>query len=176
VALSTLRLEDFVRDVPDFPEPGVVFRDLTPLLASGPLLNSCVEQLAGHFAAAGVDKVVGIEARGFIIATPVALRLGTGFVPVRKAGKLPWRSRAVEYELEYGSASLEIHEDALAPGERVLVIDDVLATGGTAEATMRLVEGLGAQTVGFGCVVELDGLRGRQRLGECDIISLVHCG
>jgi adenine phosphoribosyltransferase len=134
---------------------------------------ACVDTLADHFADAGVDKVLGIEARGFIVAAPVALRLGAGFVPVRKAGKLPWRVEAVEYVLEYGSAVLEVHADALAPGERALVVDDVLATGGTAAAAVGLVRTLGATVVGFGCIIELGFLDGRGKLQGLDAVSLI---
>lgn len=134
-------LKDLIRDIPDFPEPGVVFKDITPLLASGEALSWCVRTLADAFAERPIDKVIGVEARGFILAAPVALRLGAGFVPVRKAGKLPWHVNSETYDLEYGVDSLEIHRDALTPGERVLIIDDVLATGGTALATARLGPG-----------------------------------
>ena len=166
-------LAERIRDVPDFPKPGVVYKDITPLLADPKGLEHCVAALAEPFAARGVDKVVGIEARGFILAAPVAMRLGAGFVPVRKAGKLPWEVLVDTYELEYGTDTLEIHRDALNAGERVLVIDDVLATGGTASAGVRLVEALGATTVGFGCVIELAFLAGRAKLEGVDVISLI---
>ncbi|MGH9054360.1 MAG: adenine phosphoribosyltransferase [Acidimicrobiales bacterium] len=166
-------LKEHVRDVPDFPQPGVVFRDITPLLADAAALAECVDSLAGAFAGRRIDKVIGIEARGFILAAPVAVRLGAGFVPVRKAGKLPWRVRRQTYQLEYGTGTLEVHEDALSGGERVLVVDDVLATGGTAEATVGLVRSLGADPVGFGCVIELEFLGGRGKLGDLDAVSLI---
>lgn len=162
-----------IRDVVDFPTEGVVYKDITPLLADPGALEHCVVELSSHFAGRGVDKVVGIEARGFILATPVAMRLGAGFVPVRKAGKLPSEVVSETYELEYGTDTLEIHRDALVPGERVLIIDDVLATGGTASAGVRLVRALGASVVGFGCVIELDFLAGRGKLEGLDVVSLI---
>lgn len=166
-------VKDLIRDVADFPRPGVVFKDITPLLADPAGFSYCVEALAGRFASEGVDKVLGVEARGFIIAAPVAYHLGAGFVPVRKKGKLPGPVYSYTYELEYGSDTLEVHKDALAPGERVLVIDDVLATGGTAAATATLVRQLGAHAVGFGCVLELSFLGGRDKLEGLDIEALV---
>lgn len=162
-----------IRDVADFPEPGVVFKDITPLLGDRVAFAAAVAAIADAFAATPVDKVLGIEARGFIVAAPVALRLGAGFVPVRKAGKLPWSVHAESYSLEYGAATLEIHDDALAAGERALVVDDVLATGGTAQAAVRLVEGLGGTVVGLGCVIELGFLAGRGKLGGLDVVSLL---
>jgi adenine phosphoribosyltransferase len=166
-------LKELIRDIPDFPQPGVVFKDITPLLASGPGLSWCVKALADAFADRAIDKVIGVEARGFIIAAPVAVRLGAGFVPVRKAGKLPWHVHIEDYELEYRVDSLEIHRDAVQPGERVLIIDDVLATGGTAAATARLAAVLGADVAGFGCVIELTFLGGRGKLDGLDTVSLV---
>src|SRR5688572_12003040 len=144
------RARQLVRDIPDFPRPGVVFKDITPLLADVTAYRWIVDSLASSFEGVKVDKVLGIEARGFIAAAPVAYRFGAGFVPVRKAGKLPWEIEKQEYELEYGSDLLEIHRDAVHPSERVLVIDDVMATGGTAAATTRLVEKLGGVVVGLG--------------------------
>jgi adenine phosphoribosyltransferase len=171
-------VKDTIRDVADFPRPGVVFKDITPLLADASVFAACVDAIALQFADRGVDKVIGIEARGFIVAAPVAHRLKAGFVPVRKAGKLPWEVVTEEYVLEYGTDRLEVHVDAVAPGERVLIVDDVLATGGTAEATARLVSRLGATTVGFACVIELGFLGGRSRLtngkaGGLETVSLV---
>jgi adenine phosphoribosyltransferase len=166
-------LKDRVRDIPDFPRPGIVFKDITPLLSDREAFAFTVSRICDRFRDAGIDKVLGIEARGFIFAAPVAVTFGAGFIPVRKAGKLPWQIEKEEYELEYGTDLLEIHRDALRPGERVLVIDDVLATGGTAAATVRLVEKLGAQVVGLGFVIELAFLHGRERLGEHDTVSLV---
>jgi len=162
-----------IRDVPDFPRPGVVFKDITPLLADDRIFAECVEALAQAFAHLSVDKVLGIEARGFIVAAPVALRLGAGFVPVRKAGKLPWLVEKEQYQLEYGTDALEVHADALRPGERALIVDDVLATGGTAAAAVGLVDRLGAQPAGFGCIIELEFLHGRGKLGALETVSLV---
>src|SRR5205085_4706178 len=136
-------LKDHIRDIPDFPQPGVVFKDITPLLADVDAFRFAIDAIADHFAGGEVHKVLGVEARGFIAAAPVAYRFGAGFVPVRKAGKLPWDVEREEYVLEYGTDLLEIHRDAVEPGERVLIVDDVMATGGTAEATVRLVEKLG---------------------------------
>jgi adenine phosphoribosyltransferase len=166
-------LADFVRDIPDFPKPGVVFKDITPLLADHAAFASVIDRLADAFAVRAVDRVLGIEARGFIAAAPVAYRLGAGFTPVRKAGKLPWRIEQEEYALEYGTDLLEIHTDAVEPGEQVLIIDDVLATGGTASATARLVEKLGAEVAGFGFIIELGFLGGREKLAGRDIVSLI---
>lgn len=167
------RLEELIRDVADWPEPGVTFKDITPLLADPPAFAEVVDRLAEPFLGRSITKVVGVEARGFVIAAPVALRLGAGFVPVRKPGKLPRATEAEEYSLEYGTDRLEIHRDALAPGERVLVVDDVLATGGTAAATVRLVEGLGAEVTGVGFVIELAFLGGVDHLGGREHVSLL---
>jgi adenine phosphoribosyltransferase len=166
-------LKDHVRDIPDFPKPGVVFKDITPLLADPKAFGATVDALCDRFADTGVTKVLGIEARGFIAAAPVAARLGAGFVPVRKAGKLPWQVEKQEYVLEYGTDLLEIHKDAVAPGERAIIVDDVLATGGTAAATVRLVETLGGEVAGLGFVIELAFLDGRSKLGSYDAVSLL---
>jgi adenine phosphoribosyltransferase len=160
-----------VRDIPDYPQPGVLFKDITPLLGDGPAFAAVVVELAaGH---QGVDKVAGIEARGFILAAPVAYFLGAGFVPVRKAGKLPAKAYAQSYELEYGSATLEVHTDAFAAGDRVLVVDDVLATGGTAAATAELVSRSGATVAGIVVLLELGFLRGRDKLPGLPFRSLL---
>jgi adenine phosphoribosyltransferase len=164
MGIDTSEIRERIRDIPDFPRPGVVFKDITPLLADGAVFGRCVDALAEPFADRGVDKVLGMEARGFIVAAPIAVRLGAGFVPLRKAGKLPWTVRREEYLLEYATDALEVHADAVAPGERVLIIDDVLATGGTATTAVTLASDLGAETVGFGCVLELAFLGGRRRL------------
>ncbi len=153
-----------VRDIPDFPKPGVTFRDITPLLGDAEGFTKSITELVHRFGDVSVDRVLGMEARGFIIAAPVAYRMGAGFIPVRKAGKLPWAVVREEYQLEYGSDKLEIHRDAIHPGERILVIDDVLATGGTAAATCRLVEALGGIVVGLGFLLEIEELGGRERL------------
>ncbi len=166
-----------VRDVPDFPEPGVVFKDITPLLADHEAFAAVVAALAaaGRDASGAtvVDKVVGMEARGFILGAPVALALGVGFVPVRKAGKLPGDAHAVSYDLEYGSATLEVHRDAIAPGERVLLVDDVLATGGTVAATRRLVEACGGTVLGVAMLMELTFLPGRATVGDLPLTVLM---
>jgi adenine phosphoribosyltransferase len=167
------RLKSLIRDVPDFPRDGVVFKDITPLLADEMAFSSVIDIIVVHFGRGNVDKVVGIEARGFILASPVAYHFGAGFVPVRKAGKLPWEAESEEYELEYGTETLQIHRDAFLPGERVLIVDDVLATGGTARATASLVERLGAKVVGIACLIELSFLKGRRKLEGYDFYSLI---
>lgn len=164
-ALAEL-FDRLVRDVPDYPNPGVLFKDITPLLGDAEGFRTVVDALVAGYAAgegepASIDKVVGIEARGFILAAPVAYHLGAGFVPVRKAGKLPADTHAESYALEYGEATLEVHTDAFAPGDRVLLVDDVLATGGTAAATQRLVERAGGTVVGLSVLIELSFLPGR---------------
>jgi len=166
-------LKEHIRDIPDFPRPGVVFKDITPLLRDAEAFHFVVDALFDHFDGRAVTKVLGVEARGLILAAPVAYRLGAGFVPVRKAGKLPWEIEREEYELEYGTDLLEVHRDAFAPGGRVLIVDDVLATGGTAAATVRLVERLGGVVVGLGLVIELAFLDGRRKLGDRDVLSLI---
>jgi adenine phosphoribosyltransferase len=166
-------LKGYVRDVPDFPKPGVVFKDITPLLADPRAFRHSVDALAEHFAGRRIDKVLGVEARGFIVAAPIAHRLGAGFVPVRKVGKLPWQVHQQEYLLEYGTDALEIHADALAPGEQTLIIDDVLATGGTASAAAKLVERLGGAVIGIGFIIELAFLGGRGKLEGYDAVSLI---
>ena len=171
--MTSKSLADHIRAIPDYPKPGATFRDITPLLGNGPALAAAVDQMAERFASERVDRVIGIEARGFILGAPVAVSLGAGFVPVRKAGKLPWAVVREEYQLEYGTDKLEIHRDAIHPDERVVVIDDVLATGGTAAATCRLVETLGATIVGLGMLIELKALNGRSVLGQRRIESLL---
>ena len=173
VAPDSSWLKNHIRDIPDFPRPGVVFKDITPLLADVDAFRFAVDAIADHFAGRTIDKVLGVEARGFILAAPVAYRFGAGFVPVRKAGKLPWQIEQEEYELEYGTDLLEIHRDAVEPGSRVVIVDDVLATGGTAAATIRLVEKLGGTVIGLAFVIELGFLKGRQKLEGYDALSLV---
>ena len=160
-----------IRDVADYPQPGVTFKDITPLLADGAAFAAVVTALASGYD--GVDKVAGIEARGFILAAPVAIVLGAGFVPVRKAGKLPGPTYAQSYDLEYGSATVEVHQDAFAPGERVLVVDDVLATGGTGSATAELVRKAGGEVAAIAVIMELSFLNGRSRLPDAAIRSLL---
>jgi adenine phosphoribosyltransferase len=172
-----------IRDIPDYPQPGVIFKDITPLLADGKAFNAVVDGLAGSYDGVGargsggwlppVDKVVGIEARGFILAAPVACRLGAGFVPVRKKGKLPGPVFAEDYELEYGTATIEVHQDAFAPGDRVLIVDDVLATGGTAAATAALVRRSGAAVAAIVVMIELSFLHGRDKLSDLPVTSLL---
>ena len=162
-----------IRDIPDFPEPGIMFNDITPLLADHNGLQIAVGALVEHYRESDVTLVAGIESRGFIFATPIALQLGAGFVPIRKPGKLPYDVVTEDYELEYGTDSLEVHRDAVQPGDRVVVIDDVLATGGTAVTAAKLIEHLGATVVGIGVMVELGYLGGRARLDGYDLISLV---
>jgi adenine phosphoribosyltransferase len=164
---------DHIREIKDYPVPGVAFRDITPLLGNPAAFGRAVDELVSRFHDIEVDRVVGVESRGFIIAAPVAYRLRAGFVPVRKAGKLPWAVAREEYELEYGTDRLEIHRDAVHPDERILVVDDVLATGGTAAATCALVEGLGGVVVGLGFMIELEDLQGRARLGDRRTESLI---
>jgi len=166
-------LRSLIRDVADFPEPGIAFKDITPLLADAEAFALVVDRLAEHFVGRHIDKVVGIEARGFVLAAPVAHRLGAGLVPVRKPGKLPWDTHTAAYDLEYGSDRLEVHRDAVAPGERVVIVDDVLATGGTASATAELVETLGGEVVGLGFLIELAFLSGAARLGDRDLVALL---
>ena len=166
-------LKERIRDIPDFPKPGVVFKDITPLLADAEAFRTLVDAMVEPFADTRVDKVLGIEARGFILAAPVAFRFGAAFVPVRKGGKLPWQIEREEYELEYGTDLLEIHRDAVAPGEHALIVDDVMATGGTAAATIRLVEKLGGVVAGLTFAIELAFLGGRERLAGYDAHSLL---
>jgi adenine phosphoribosyltransferase len=166
--------EQYIRDIPDFPKEGIVFKDITPLLASPEGFRAAIDTLAAEYADAGITKVMGAEARGFIFGGALAYRLGAGFVPARKPGKLPWQTTTHEYELEYGTDSLEVHTDAVGPGDVVLIVDDVLATGGTAAAKAALVEKMGAKVAGFAFLIELDFLAGREKLGEPLIVSLIH--
>lgn len=168
-----LDLSDYVHDVPDFPTPGIVFKDLSPLFGNAGAFAGAVEQLAGAYERGTVDKVVGVEARGFLLAGPVAYLLGAGVVPVRKPGKLPREVHERSYDLEYGSNVLQVHTDACRPGERVLVVDDVLATGGTAAAAVHLVERSGATVVGLGVLLELAFLAGRAALPGVAVQALL---
>jgi len=168
------QLQRLIREVPDFPKPGVLFYDITTLLQDPTGLKAVIDGLSRCYADKKIDKVVGIEARGFIFAPAVAYALNAGFVPVRKPGKLPAATKRIEYKLEYGTDALEIHVDAVQKGERVLIVDDVLATGGTARAAVHLVKSLDADIAGLGFVLELDFLLGREKLPEYAIHSLVH--
>ena len=167
------QITTLIRDIPDFPEPGVVFKDITPVLADASAFADLIDALAAPFMDAGIDKVAGIEARGFTLATPVAERLGAGFIPVRKPGKLPYSTLREDYTLEYGTDSLEVHTDAAATGERILLVDDVIATGGTASAAVRLLRNLGAEVVGFSVFIELVFLNGADSLSDVPIHALV---
>ena len=169
-------LEPYVRDIPNFPRDGVVFKDVTPLLGDHVAFSTAVDALVTHFGRGTVDKVVGIEARGFILAAPVAYHFGAGFVPARKAGKLPGPVCSVSYELEYGTETLQLHEDAISEGQRVLIVDDVLATGGTAAASIELVEQLGGHVVGLGFLLELGFLHGAERLQGHHHLALLSYG
>ena len=166
-------LSALIRDIPDFPEPGIVFKDITPVLADPDAFTTLVEALAEPYRDSGVTKVAGIEARGFTLATPVARLLGAGFIPVRKPGKLPYETVREDYSLEYGTDSLEIHTDAAQPGEKVLLVDDVIATGGTAAAAIRLLKKIGADVVGFAVFIELSFLDGAQMLDGVPLHALV---
>ena len=169
---QAVNLRDYIRDVPDFPKPGIVFKDITPLLADGDAFSAAISELS-CFVPQGVDAVVGIESRGFIFGAALAQQLGLGMVPVRKPGKLPADVQGVDYELEYGMDRLEIHRDALSEGHRVVIVDDLLATGGTAKATVDLVEALGARVVACLFVIELGFLKGRQRIQNVPVSSLI---
>jgi adenine phosphoribosyltransferase len=167
-------LKKLIREVPDFPKPGINFYDITTLLKDPAGWHSVIDQLKEHYAGLSVDLVVGIEARGFFFAPAIAYALGAGFVPVRKPGKLPAATESVEYALEYGTDKLEMHKDAIRPGQRVLILDDVLATGGTAAGVAQLVEKMGGEVVGMGFVIELDFLNGRSKLAGRELFSLLH--
>lgn len=166
-------LKSLIRDIPDFPKPGIMFRDITTLLRDAEGLRYSIDAMAEHFEDQQVDYVVGMESRGFIFGTPLAYRLNAGFIPVRKPGKLPSAVHSVEYALEYGSDRLEMHQDAVAPPARVLIVDDVIATGGTAAATAQLIAQTGCELLGFGFIIELIGLQGRQKLPHVPVVSLV---
>ena len=164
---------DWIRDIPDFPKPGVTFKDITPMLAHPDAFRAVIDRLGEAFAGRSIDTVAAAEARGFIFGAPLALALGAGFVPIRKPGKLPYATLALEYQLEYGSDRLEVHTDAMGPGRRVLLLDDVLATGGTMRACCDLVRQAGAEVVACAFVVELSFLQGRARLEPCEVFSLI---
>lgn len=167
-------LKQLIREVPDFPKPGINFYDITTLLKDGQGLRGVIDSLNERYKGAAIDAVVGIEARGYFFAPTVAYSLAVGFVPVRKPGKLPAKTVEVEYALEYGTDKLAMHEDAIRPGQRVLIVDDVLATGGTAQAVTQLVERQGGTVAGLGFVIELDFLKGRDKLSNYEVFSLLH--
>ncbi|HWL66217.1 MAG TPA: adenine phosphoribosyltransferase [Actinomycetota bacterium] len=166
-------LKGLIRDIPDFPKEGVVFKDITPLLADQKAFTYTIDALFHHYDRDEIDKVLGIEARGFIVAAPLAYRFTAGLIPVRKQGKLPWKLEHVTYELEYGTDRLEVHKDAIETGERILIVDDVLATGGTARATAQLTERCGGRVAGIATIMELGFLKGRDKVAEYDFFSLL---
>jgi adenine phosphoribosyltransferase len=170
---ATIDLRDYIRDIPDFPKPGVMFKDITPLLSHPEAFKAAIDQLERQFAARGISAIAAAEARGFIFGAPLAMRLGVGFIPIRKPGKLPYATIALEYQLEYGTDKLEIHTDAFSPGNRVLLIDDVLATGGTMRACRDLVQSTGAEVVASAFVIELSFLGGRAKLEPGEVFSLL---
>jgi len=170
---STLDLKSYIRDIPDFPKPGILFRDITPLLAHPQAFRQAVEQMADHYRRRDIDMIVAAEARGFIFAAPLALELNVGFVPIRKPGKLPSDTHQFSYDLEYGSDTLEIHTDGVQPGQNVLVVDDLLATGGTVEACCQLVEKTGATVVSCAFLIDLVALGGRKRIHPRDVFALL---
>jgi len=171
--VSAAEIERAIRNVPDFPKPGIQFKDITPVLADARLFQGCIDLLTAGFQPGSVDAVVGIDARGFIFAAAAAVKLQAGFVPVRKKGKLPFQTHEQAYDLEYGTATVAVHVDALNPGSRVLLIDDLLATGGTASAAAALVKRLGARILEASFLIELSFLAGRQKMGDCPVRSLV---
>jgi adenine phosphoribosyltransferase len=173
---TRVHLADYIRDIPDFPKPGVLFRDITPLLASPQAFGEAIQGLAEPFRQDGVELVAAAEARGFIFAAPLALQLGAGLVPIRKPGKLPCKTLSYTYQLEYGSDTLEVHVDAIHRGCRVLMVDDLLATGGTIEACCRMIEQAGGKVVGCAFVIELAGFGGRQRIADYKTVSLIRYG
>jgi len=173
MASTAIDLNDYIRAIPDFPKPGILFRDITPLLADPTAFGTAIKRLADHFREEKIDVVAAAEARGFIFAAPLCLELNVGFVPVRKPGKLPFDTHAFHYELEYGTDSLELHTDGVASGQRVLLVDDLLATGGTIEACCKLVEKAGAEVAGCAFLIELAALNGRARIEPHPVVSLI---
>ena len=171
--LETIDLKDFIRDIPDFPQPGILFRDITPLLSNPDAFRESIRLMADHYRDRRIDVIVAAEARGFIFAAPLALELNTGFVPVRKPGKLPFDTHAFHYELEYGTDTLEMHIDGVSEGQNVLVVDDLLATGGTVEACCRLLQKGGAEVVGCAFLIELAALNGVERIAPYESFSLI---
>jgi adenine phosphoribosyltransferase len=169
-----MNLKDFIRDIPDFPRPGILFKDITPLLENAEAFQAAIESLAKKIGGMKIDKLVAVESRGFLFGAPLANKLGLGLAIARKKGKLPYKTISTTFTLEYGSETIEMHQDALKEGERVLLIDDVLATGGTSRAAGVLAEQLGAKVAGYAFLIELDFLKGRERLGQTDIITIMN--
>ncbi|MFQ5510319.1 MAG: adenine phosphoribosyltransferase [Candidatus Krumholzibacteriia bacterium] len=171
--MNTEQLKSHIRDIPDFPKPGILFRDITPLLMNPDAFRSTIDLLRERYEGSRIDKIVAIESRGFLFAAPLSYSLGAAFVPLRKPGKLPYETVAESYLLEYGESTLEIHKDAVSPGDRVLLFDDLLATGGTAAASVALVNKLGGEVIEVGFVIELEGLGGRAKLDGTPVFSLI---
>ncbi len=170
---TTLELKSCIRDIPDFPKPGILFKDITTLLSHPEMFKLAIDGIADHYVGKGIQKVVGIESRGFIFGAPVAYKLNAGIVPIRKKGKLPYKIISAECTLEYGTDTLQMHEDAIIPGEKVLIVDDLLATGGTVTAAIELAKRLGADIIGAAFIIELGFLKGREKLSGTDIFSLI---
>lgn len=170
---AAVNLESFIRDIPDFPKPGIIFKDITPLLASGEALRAAINQMADRFRGQNVDVIAAAEARGFLFAAPLAVEMGIGMVPIRKPGKLPYQKRSYSYELEYGTDTLEMHIDGIEAGQNVLVVDDLLATGGTVEACCRMIEQCQAKIVCCAFLIELAALGGAEKLKPHDVFSLI---
>ena len=168
-----MKLTDYIRDIPDFPKQGILFRDITPLLSEPAAFGQAVDELAAHFRNEKIDVIAAAEARGFIFAAPLALKLDTALVPIRKPGKLPHKTLSHSYELEYGTDTLEMHADAISPGDRVLIVDDLLATGGTTEACCRMVEKAGGEVAGCAFLIELLGLGGAEKISQYKTVSLI---
>ena len=168
-----MKLDEHIRDIPDFPKEGIIFKDITPLLMNPSATKEVVNLISEHFKNHGITKVAAIESRGFIFGCPIAIHLDVGFIPVRKPGKLPYSTNRIDYELEYGTDAVEIHTDAVSEEDKVLIVDDLLATGGTAEATVKLIEKSGGQVTGLGFVIELGFLNGREKLSGYEILSLI---
>lgn len=168
-----MNLKQYIRDVPDFPKPGIIFKDITPLLGDAKAFAALIDSFVEKYRNSGITKICGIESRGFIIGAALALRMGIGFVPIRKAGKLPYKSIKRQYSLEYGTDAIEIHQDAVGKGEKVLLVDDLIATGGTAEAAVALLQDVGADVVGIAFAIELEFLNGREKFDKSKIFSLL---
>lgn len=172
-SMGEVELKDYIRTIPDFPRPGILFRDITPLLKTPAAFKQAVDRLVEHYATRDLDAIVGIEARGFLLASPLAYQMRKPLIPVRKVGKLPFKTHRVTYALEYGSDAVEVHADAISRGQRVLIVDDLLATGGTMSAAARLVEETGGRVAGLAALIELADLKGRERLKGYDVLSLI---